>query len=80
MGALKSWAVSGELLGTSSTNFLGVKVKWREVGNLHFSAYTGYMIVYASLDVGGTEAGQRPEHGAANSGNMPRTIKPPRAD
>ena len=35
------------------------------------------MIVYASLDVGGTEAGQRPEHGAANSGNMPRTIKPP---
>ena len=37
MGALKSWAVSGELLGTSSTKKIGVKVKWREVGNLHFA-------------------------------------------
>ena len=29
------------------------------------SAYTWYMIVYASLDVGGTEESQRPRHGAA---------------
>ena len=28
------------------------------------SAYTWYMIVYASLDVGGTEESQRPRHGA----------------
>ena len=30
---------------------------------LYLSAYTWYMIVYASLDVGGTEESQRPRQG-----------------